>query len=338
MKLNILTVIGLSTMLFACGGDNSEDDASDDSDAEIESLVGDNFADQDGDIEEIEYDSVGVSGNEANDLSFVRGVEIGQQLIRQKLDFLDPKALAEQWVAFAKNPSLITSAEEADSKLSELAKATQSFKTATEEQKVEMVNLFALIIYDRGVLKPAIENLNLEKVAEGLVGSTYENKIPTKELFELYSDYSKKAYEKLEAENLKKIIAEGKEKGKKGYEFLAKNAKKPGIKVTKSGLQYEVIKKGSGDKPSATDNVTVHYEGLTIDGKEFDSSYSRGEPTSFVLNKVIKGWTEGVQLMSPGAKYKFYIPQELAYGSQQAGEFITPYSALIFTVELISVQ
>jgi FKBP-type peptidyl-prolyl cis-trans isomerase len=124
-----------------------------------------------------------------------------------------------------------------------------------------------------------------------------------------------------------------------GAAYLATNAKKAGIVTTASGLQYEVLTKGTGTKnPAATDNVTVHYKGTTIDGKEFDSSYSRGEPTSFGLNQVIPGWTEGVQLMTEGAKYRFYIPSELAYGANGAGGAIGPNEALVFDVELIKIN
>ena len=124
-----------------------------------------------------------------------------------------------------------------------------------------------------------------------------------------------------------------------GTAFLAENAKKPNIVTTASGLQYEVLTAGTGaTSPSATDNVTVHYKGTTIDGTEFDSSYSRGEPATFPLNRVIAGWTEGVQLMKEGAKYRFYIPSELAYGAQGAGRAIGPNAALIFDVELIKIQ
>lgn len=124
-----------------------------------------------------------------------------------------------------------------------------------------------------------------------------------------------------------------------GEKFLAENAKKPNIKTTASGLQYEVLTPGIGKaNPSATDNVTVHYKGTSIDGKEFDSSYSRGEPTSFPLNGVIPGWTEGVQLMTEGAKYKFYIPSGLAYGENGAGGAIGPNETLIFDVELIKIN
>jgi FKBP-type peptidyl-prolyl cis-trans isomerase len=125
-----------------------------------------------------------------------------------------------------------------------------------------------------------------------------------------------------------------------GEKFLAENAKKPNIKTTASGLQYEVLTPGKGKtSPAATDNVTVHYKGTSIDGKEFDSSYSRGEPTSFPLNGVIPGWTEGVQLMTEGAKYKFYIPSSLAYGENGVGGgTIGPNETLIFEVELIKIN
>ena len=124
-----------------------------------------------------------------------------------------------------------------------------------------------------------------------------------------------------------------------GVAFLAENAKKPNIVTTDTGLQYEVLTPGTGTvSPKATDTVTVHYLGTSIEGKEFDSSYSRGEPTSFPLNRVIAGWTQGVQLMIEGAKYRFFIPSELAYGPQGAGGSIAPNSALIFEVELIKIQ
>ena len=134
-----------------------------------------------------------------------------------------------------------------------------------------------------------------------------------------------------EAENSKVII-------KAGEDYLAANEKRPGVVKTPSGLQYEVIKLGVGEKPKAEDNVTVHYHGTLIDGTVFDSSVDRGEPASFSLNQVIPGWTEGVQLMNTGSKYKFYIPYSLGYGEQGAGGIIKPYSTLIFEVELISIN
>lgn len=124
----------------------------------------------------------------------------------------------------------------------------------------------------------------------------------------------------------------------KGETFLKENGAREGVVTTESGLQYEVLTAGEGEKPAATDNVTVHYKGTLIDGTEFDSSYSRGEPVSFPLANVIPGWTEGVQLMSPGAKYKFFIPAALAYGERGAGNRIGPNETLVFEVELLSVE
>ena len=119
-----------------------------------------------------------------------------------------------------------------------------------------------------------------------------------------------------------------------GESFLADNAKKEGVVVLPSGLQYQVLKEGNGKKPSSTDQVKCHYEGTLIDGTIFDSSYQRNEPATFGLNQVIAGWTEGVQLMSEGAKYRFFIPYNLAYGERGAGAQIPPFAALVFDVEL----
>jgi len=119
--------------------------------------------------------------------------------------------------------------------------------------------------------------------------------------------------------------------------FLAETAQQEGVEITKSGLQYKVLEQGAGVQPQATDTVTVHYRGTLMNGQEFDSSYSRGEPTSFPLNGVIAGWTEGLQLMKEGSKYEFYIHPDLAYGDRGAGGAIGPNAALVFQVELIKV-
>ena len=123
-----------------------------------------------------------------------------------------------------------------------------------------------------------------------------------------------------------------------GARFLAENAKKEGVVTLPSGLQYQVLREGNGKKPKATDQVRCHYEGTLINGTVFDSSYKRGEPAVFGLNQVISGWTEGVQLMQEGAKYRFFIPYNLAYGERGAGQQIPPFAALIFDVELIEVM
>ena len=132
--------------------------------------------------------------------------------------------------------------------------------------------------------------------------------------------------------------AAGKAAREAGEKFLAENAKREGVKVTETGLQYEVLTPALGIKPTPTDTVTCHYEGRLIDGTVFDSSYRRGEPASFPLQGVIRGWTEGLQLMSIGSKFRFFIPFDLAYGAQGAGGSIPPYAALIFDVELIGIE
>ena len=149
--------------------------------------------------------------------------------------------------------------------------------------------------------------------------------------FEEAQEVLNKFFAELEA----KVAGQAKEEGEA---FLAENAKREGVIVTASGLQYEVLTAAEGKKPKATDKVKVHYEGTLIDGTVFDSSYRRGEAICFGLNQVIAGWTEGVQLMSVGAKYKFFIPYNLAYGERGAGAQIPPYAALIFTVELLGIE
>ncbi len=132
--------------------------------------------------------------------------------------------------------------------------------------------------------------------------------------------------------------AAGDKNAQDGEKFLAENKKKDGVKTTASGLQYKELKPGTGPQPKETDTVTVNYRGTLIDGTEFDSSYKRGEPATFPLNAVIKGWTEGLQLMKTGSKYQFFIPANLAYGERGAGGDIGPNSTLIFEVELISTK
>lgn len=154
---------------------------------------------------------------------------------------------------------------------------------------------------------------------------------PTNQLLNSY--FQKKQHEKKQQEEQLGQLAKA-----EGEKFLQENKKNKKIKVTASGLQYEILKEGKGEKPTETSQVKVHYHGTTIDGKVFDSSVDRGEPIVFGLNQVIKGWTEGVQLMPIGSKFKFYIPQELAYGENSPSPAIKPYSTLIFEVELLGIE
>lgn len=185
-------------------------------------------------------------------------------------------------------------------------------------------------------LKNLGEDLNraafIDALNAQLDGST--PRLDAAEMQKVKQEFAQKRAAK-QVEERKAASAKNKADGEK---FLAENAKKDGVKVTDSGLQYEVLKMGDGEKPVATDKVKVHYRGTLLDGTEFDSSYKRGQPISFPLNGVIKGWTEGVQLMPVGSKFKFYIPSDLAYGANGAGAVITPDSTLVFEVELLAIE
>ena len=172
----------------------------------------------------------------------------------------------------------------------------------------------------------------IDTVMELLRGGKPE--LAEKEYHETMQAFQKKLQETVQAKT-QEIAKANLEEGKK---FLEENAKKAGVVETESGLQYEVIQEGTGASPKAEDVVKVHYEGKLLNGNIFDSSIKRGEPAEFALNQVIPGWTEGVQLMKVGAKYRFFIPGKLAYGERGAGEFIAPNSTLIFEVELLEVK
>jgi FKBP-type peptidyl-prolyl cis-trans isomerase FkpA len=177
--------------------------------------------------------------------------------------------------------------------------------------------------------------IELDAFIQGIKdGLKSESKIEEKDMEAIFREFFQGVRERLEAK--RKSLGE-KNKGE-GEQWLKENAQKEGIIVTASGLQYQVLTEGTGPKPGPTDTVAVHYKGTLIDGTEFDSSYKRGEPASFPLNRVITGWTEGLQLMNKGAKYKFFIPSNLGYGERGQGAVIGPNSVLIFEVELLDFQ
>ena len=178
-------------------------------------------------------------------------------------------------------------------------------------------------------------DLNVDDFAQSIkdVLAGNELKVSHREAQQMVQDYFAKKEEKLNAER----AAKGKAAKEEGEKYLALNAKKEGVITLPSGLQYQVLKEGNGKKPSAKDSVKCHYEGFLIDGTVFDSSVQRGEPATFGLQQVIAGWTEGLQLMQEGAKYRFFIPYRLAYGEGGAGAMIPPFATLIFDVELIEV-
>ncbi len=181
-----------------------------------------------------------------------------------------------------------------------------------------------------------LDSLNVDAMAMGIRdGLDSAERISVENVRSLVQAYMMAAQKKvMERERL-----EGEENLRKGDAWLAENGKKPGISTTGSGLQYEVLQAGKGPKPTATDVVKVHYRGTLIDGSEFDSSYKRGEPAEFPVGGVIPGWTEALQLMSVGARYKLYIPAALAYGeSRGPGNGLPPNSALVFEVELLEIS
>ena len=180
------------------------------------------------------------------------------------------------------------------------------------------------------------QDLNIDDFAQAIkdVISGSELKVQHRDAQQIVQDYFAKKEEKLNAER----AVQGKAHKEAGEKYLAENAKKDGVITLPSGLQYQVLKEGNGKKPSAKDTVKCHYEGFLIDGTVFDSSVQRGEPATFPLQQVIAGWTEGLQLMQEGAKYRFFIPYRLAYGEGGAGGSIPPYAALIFDVELINIM
>ena len=180
------------------------------------------------------------------------------------------------------------------------------------------------------------KELNIDDFARAIkdVISGSELKVDNAEAQTLVQNF----FQEQEAKQQAAAAEAGKAAKAAGEAFLAENGKKAGVVTLPSGLQYQVLKEGNGKKPSATDQVVCHYEGTLIDGTVFDSSYQRNQPATFGLNQVIPGWTEGVQLMQEGAKYRFFIPYNLAYGERGAGAQIPPFAALVFDVELIEVK
>lgn len=187
-------------------------------------------------------------------------------------------------------------------------------------------------------LKPqGMTDIKPEKLTEGIKAALndQEAQLSNREMQRIVQQYQMQAQQKAQQQQQK----EGKANSKKGEEFLAENIQKEGVQETESGLQYQVMEEGSGVSPDTTDQVRVHYEGTLIDGTVFDSSYERGEPVTFPLNRVIPGWTEGLQLMQEGAKYKLFIPGDLAYGQNPPPQGpIGPNETLIFEVELLEVN
>lgn len=186
-----------------------------------------------------------------------------------------------------------------------------------------------------GDLKGHDVEVNPEMIVKGMKDAIEGNTpiMSEDEMRETLVDLQKKIY----AARKEKLMKQADKNLKEGKDFLEENSKKEGVNTLPSGLQYKIINKGSGKTPKANDTVTVHYRGTLINGTEFDSSYKRGKPATFRVNRVIKGWQEALQLMKEGAKWRLFIPPELAYGNRKVGK-IPPNSVLIFDVELLSVK
>ena len=181
-------------------------------------------------------------------------------------------------------------------------------------------------------LKRDAKDIDVDLVARAIKDVLGDKKL------QLSQEDMQKTMESFQQKQQQKQASAADKNDKAGAEYLAANKKKDGVVETASGLQYKVIKAGSGDKAKATDTVVVHYKGTLINGTEFDSSYKRNEPTSFRVNQVIQGWQEALQLMSPGAKYQLAIPGKLAYGPRGAGGQIGPNETLLFDVELLEIK
>lgn len=180
-----------------------------------------------------------------------------------------------------------------------------------------------------------LKDLDLDAFSQGLktAAAGQQSSLSDEEMTQVLTQYKRQS----DAKELIVLKQKAEENAKAGKAFLQENAKKPGIKTTKSGLQYLVLKEGKGKSPSANSNVRVHYEGRLIDGTVFDSSIARQQPVDFRTTQVITGWTEGLQLMKVGAKYRFFIPADLAYGQIGSGDIIEPNSTLIFDIELLKI-
>ena len=208
-------------------------------------------------------------------------------------------------------------------------------KTEKPKESVNLITELDSVSYSLGVnigenIKKQFEDINLDNFEAGIkdvLEKELEAKITDNQAQAIINSYFSKKQKK-ESESM---IEDG-------ANYLQENAKREGVTILPSGLQYEVINNGTGPKPTIKDNVTTHYHGTLIDGTVFDSSVDRGEPASFPVGGVIKGWTEALQLMSVGSKWKLYVPYDLAYGERGAGPQIGPYSTLIFEVELISIN
>ena len=252
-------------------------------------------------------------------VSYVHGVMFSRQLKNQRLPFINPDDLIKDFAVYKKNGLGNFNPEEAINELRNLAQKTDNFTSIEGADLDRAKSIFSQLYFDDIKQSPIANEMNFDKFEEGMVTFWKDGKTPSQDSITIFTDYMRNAVIKV------------------GDTFLSENSKNEGVQVTPSGLQYEVLREGFGESPTDTSKVLAHYEGTLLNGQKFDSSYDRGEPIEFPLNGVIAGWTEGLQLMKVGAKYKFYIPYNLGYG-ERGTRGIPPYSTLIFTVELKDIR
>ena len=320
MKLQFLT-LSAAVILASCGGAEEQEDKTHEDEANVEQVVpsapaGPYSIDIKVDVSSIK-EKIAASANTLK-LSKQHGMAIADQLFREKLDFIDLDAFIAKVQEFESTPTLVWSKEQARGTAQRLGQATQgAFHTLQGKDKEDFMMALTSIFYAGMVKSQAIPQLDLKEFETGMRTYWKDKTIKDQKDMEAYSTYLQEFYKSI------------------GSQFLSENGQRPEVKTTASGLQYQVLREGAGAPPTAGSTVTVHYHGVLVDGTKFDSSYDRGEPTSFGVTQVIPGWTEGLQLMNQGSKFRFYIPYNLAYGDRGTPG-IPPYSTLIFDVELIS--
>ena len=310
MKIKFLPIIALSIGLASCGDATEESNIEENNEDVVSNEVTDSKSNNMLENTTADLDVV----------SFVHGVSFASQIKQQQLTFINPDDLIKSFADYRANGLGDFNPKISVTELREIAGRTENFKTVAGVDLVKVQNIFSKLFFSDIKTSPLANHMNSSKFEEGMLDFWTNETMPSEDSIKVYSEF---------VSNIQ---------SKEGRVFLAENGEKEGIITTASGLQYEIITEGSGAKPTDTSTVLAHYEGSLLNGNVFDSSYKRGEPSEFPLNKVIPGWTEGLQLMSPGAKFKFYIPFELGYGERGAGQDIPPFAALIFVVELVEVK
>lgn len=327
--------IAAAVIFSSCGGSNEEasiDEATSDNVVTEENVTNeDNAIANPMNVTEgvTGLDSVSADNKEA--MSIIFGSYLATSFKKQGLGFIEPKQFIATYQKCRNTKTTDFTSNELNSKFQQLADSSQQFKAVSESQKAEARNLFPQLFYSDFCQSELFKEIVHEKFDEGFLNSWENGAVPNKNEVQAFTIFNTEITKR---DNEKRAAKAKKE----GADFLAQNGKKPGIKTTASGLQYEVIREGTGAKPTAESTVTAHYEGTLLNGDVFDSSYERGNPIDFPLSGVIKGWTEGLQLMKVGAKYKFYIPYDLGYGERGSRPKIPPFAALIFTVELVAIK